>query len=88
MSDRPPADARAAGRGKGLPAEDDRTAAREWWLRTTLVLQAPRAVFVALRDDSNDASDRAEPVLLIVWLAGMASVLSTATAGRLMDTHE
>jgi len=62
---------------------------REWWLRTVLVLQAPRAVLVALRDDSPQAaSARAEPVLLIVWLAGMASVLSTTTAGRLMDDHD
>jgi hypothetical protein len=62
---------------------------RDWWLRTVLVLQAPRAVFLALRDGSPEAaSARAEPVLLIVWLAGMASVLSTATAGRLMDDRD
>jgi hypothetical protein len=63
--------------------------ARDWWLRTVLVLQAPRAVFVALRDDSPEAaSDRSEPVLLIVLLAGMASVLSTTTAAHLMDDRE
>ena len=62
---------------------------RDWWLRTLLVLQSPRAAFVALRDDSPEsASLRAEPVLLIVWLAGIASVLSTATAGRLLDDPE
>jgi hypothetical protein len=62
---------------------------REWWLRTVLVLQAPRAVFVALRDDTPEsAAQRSEPVLLIVWLAGMASVLSTSTAAHLMDDHE
>jgi hypothetical protein len=60
--------------------------AADWWLRTGLVLTAPRAVFAALRDDSEEAeAARAEPVLAILWLAGMASVLSTATAGRLMD---
>lgn len=65
------------------------SAERDWWLRTVLVLQAPRAVFFALRDESPEAaSARAEPVLLIVWLAGMASVLSTATAGRLMDDQD
>ncbi len=49
---------------------------RDWWLRTVLVLQRPRPVFVALRDDSKEASgDLAEPVLLIVWLAGIAVVL-------------
>ena len=45
-----------------------------------LVLQHPRAVFVALRDDSKESSaDRAEPVLLIVWLAGIAAVLADAS---------
>jgi hypothetical protein len=59
---------------------------REWWLRTALVLTAPRAVFVALRQDGEDgAADRAEPVLLIVLLAGVAFVLSTRTAATLMD---
>jgi hypothetical protein len=43
-------------------------------------------VFVALRDDSKDSlADRAEPVLAIVLLAGVAAVLSTSTAGTLMD---
>ena len=54
---------------------------REWWLRTALVLQAPRAVFVALRDDSREAaSDRAEPVLLVVLLAGIALALGSGAA--------
>ncbi len=53
---------------------------RDWWLRTLLVLQRPRPVFVALRDDDPDAvAERAEPVLLIVWLAGIAAVLADAT---------
>src|SRR5207244_11296436 len=61
---------------------------QEWWVRSLLVLQAPRAVFVALRDDSGEAaSDRAEPVLAIVLLAGIASVLSTTTAAHLLDDH-
>ena len=55
---------------------------REWWLRTLLVLQAPRPVFAALRDDSDDsAGDRAEPVLLVVWLAGMALAFGSGAAG-------
>ena len=59
---------------------------RDWWLRALLVLQRPRPVFVALRDDSKESvSDRAEPVLAIVLLAGIAAVLSTKTAGTLMD---
>jgi hypothetical protein len=50
------------------------------------VLQAPRPVFRALRDDSDEAAaDRAEPVLLVILLAGAVGVLSTSTAGRLMD---
>ena len=53
---------------------------RDWWLRTLLVLQRPRPVFVALRDDDPEAvAERAEPVLLIVWLAGIAAVLADAT---------
>jgi hypothetical protein len=59
---------------------------RDWWLRTLLVLQRPRPVFVALRDESKESvSDRAEPVLLIVLLAGIVLVLSTGTAAHLMD---
>jgi hypothetical protein len=53
---------------------------RDWWLRTLLVLQRPRPVFVALRDDDPDlAAERGEPVLLIVWLAGIAAVLAGST---------
>ncbi len=64
----------------------DASGERDWWLRTLLVLQAPRAVFVALRDDSEEAAgERAEPVLAVILLAGIAGVLSTGAAGRLMD---
>jgi hypothetical protein len=59
---------------------------RDWWLRTLLVLQRPRPVFAALRDDSREAAaDRAEPVLLIVILAGVAAILVSPTAARLND---
>jgi hypothetical protein len=51
-----------------------------------LVLQRPRAVFVALRDDSSEsASDRSEQILAVVILAGIAVVLVTPTAATLMD---
>jgi hypothetical protein len=64
---------------------DDR-GVRDWWLRTLLVATHPRAVFVALRDDSPEAaSDRAEQVLAIVILAGIAAVLATPTAAHLSD---
>jgi hypothetical protein len=57
---------------------------RDWWLRTLLVLGAPRAVFVALRDQGEQSlSDRAEPVLAIVLLTGMAFALaSSASSGH------
>jgi hypothetical protein len=59
---------------------------RDWWLRTLLVLQHPRPVFVALRDESKESvADRAEPVLAIVLLTGIVAVLSTKTASQLMD---
>jgi hypothetical protein len=59
---------------------------RDWWLRTLLVLQRPRPVFAALRDDTREAAaDRAEPVLLVVLLAGIAAVLATRTAAHLND---
>src|SRR5258705_8218784 len=59
---------------------------RDWWLRTLLVLQRPRPVFVALRDDTREAAgDRSEQVLLIVLLAGIATLLFTGTAAHLND---
>ena len=59
---------------------------RDWWLRTLLVLQAPHAVFVQLRDDSDDAAEaRQEPVTAIVLLAGIAGVLASTVAGRTLD---
>src|SRR5690348_1166100 len=54
---------------------------REWWLRAVLVLQSPRAVFASLRDDTDEAaSERAEPVLLIILLAGTAAALASDAA--------
>jgi Yip1 domain len=62
---------------------------RDWWLRALLVLQSPRAVFAALRDGSDEqVQARQEPVLAIVWLAGIAGVLSTNQASRLLDDFE
>jgi hypothetical protein len=61
---------------------------RDWWLRTLLVLQHPRPVFVALRDESKQSlSDRAEPILAVVLLAGIAGALDSSTASHLMDTN-
>ena len=63
-----------------------RSEERAWLLRALLVLQSPRSVFAALRDDSDEsARARAEPITALVILAGIASVLWTPVAGRLLD---
>jgi hypothetical protein len=60
-----------------------------WWLRVPLVLWAPRPVFAALRDDSTEAAEvRQEPLAAVVFLAGVAGVLMTSSAGRLLDRPE
>jgi len=59
---------------------------RDWWLRAVLVLQRPGAVFAAMRRDNAEA--RQEPVLAIVLLAGIAGVLSTNLADRVLDDFE
>jgi hypothetical protein len=62
---------------------------RQWWLRTLAIFQSPRAVFAALRDDSEEqAAARQEPVLALVFLAGIAGVLSARETGRLLDYRE
>ena len=67
-------------------AEDVASQDRAWLARALLVLVDPRPVFAALREDSDDAARaRQEPVMAIVGLAGIASVLWTSVAGRLLD---
>ena len=62
---------------------------RQWWLRALAVFQAPRAVFAALRDDSDEAAGaRQEPVLALVFLAGIAGVLLTGARERFLDDPE
>ena len=62
---------------------------KSWFLRALLVLQSPRPVFGAIRDDSNDVAEaRAEAAAAIVWFAGMAGVLATPVAGTLLDDAE
>jgi len=62
---------------------------RAWWLRVPGVLLGPRPVFFALREgDPDDVAARSEPILLIVWLAGAASVLATPTAAGLLDNPD
>ena len=62
---------------------------RAWWLRVPAVLFSPRPVFFALREeDPDDVVARSEPVLLLVWLAGAASVLASPTASGLLDNPD
>jgi hypothetical protein len=62
---------------------------RAWLLRALLVLQSPRAVFAALRDDSEEAAGaRSEPIIALVWIAGISCVLATPVAGRVLDDYE
>jgi hypothetical protein len=62
---------------------------RQWWLRTLAVFQSPRAVFAALRPDSDEeAAARQEPITALVWLAGIAVVLATRARGRFLDDPE
>ena len=56
---------------------------RDWWLRAGLVLQRPTPVFADLRGDDEEA--REEPLLAIILLAGVAGVLSTNLASRVLD---
>ena len=59
---------------------------RDWWLRALLVLQRPRVVFAALRsDDPRNLEARQEPILALIFLAGIAGVLSTDVASRVLD---
>jgi hypothetical protein len=68
---------------------DELSPERAWWLRVPAVLLSPRPVFFALReDDPDDVAARSEPILLLIWLAGAASVLASPTAGGLLDNPE
>ena len=59
---------------------------RSWWLRAPAVLVAPRAVFVSLRDESEEAVDaQQEPLLAIAGLAGIAGVLGTPVGRHLLN---
>jgi len=64
----------------------DSTLERSWWLRAPAVLVAPRAVFVSLRDESDEAIEaRQEPLTAIVGLAGIAAVLGSPVARHLLN---
>ena len=59
---------------------------KQWWLRTLAILQSPRPVFAALRDESKQEMEaREEPVLALILLAGIAGILLVPETGRLLD---
>jgi hypothetical protein len=59
---------------------------RSWWLRAPAVLVAPHAVFVSLRDESQESAEsRQEPITAIVGRAGIAGVLGTPVARQLLN---
>jgi hypothetical protein len=57
-----------------------------WWERTLLVLRQPAEVFAALRED--DDGSRSEPLLAIVFLAGISGVLGTNAFSHTLDDFE
>ncbi len=62
---------------------------RQWWLRVPAVFLGPASVFAALRNEEQEDIDaRQEPILALVYLAGIAAVLATSTAGTLLDDAE
>jgi hypothetical protein len=72
-----------------IEAHSELTPSRAWWLRVPAVLLGPRSVFFALREDEeDDVAARSEPLLLIIWLAGVAAVLATPTAADILDNPE
>jgi len=55
-------------------------------LRAPAVLVAPRAVFVSLRDESEEAAEeRQEPITALAGLAGIAAVLGSPVARHLLN---
>ena len=62
---------------------------RNWWLRAPAVLVAPRAVFVSLRDESDEAIEaRQDQLIAMAGLAGIASVLGTPVARSLLNDFD
>ena len=72
-----------------VEAHEPLSPSRAWWLRVPAVLLSPRAVFFALREDEDDdVAARSEPLLLVIWMAGIAAVLATPTAADILDQPE
>ena len=70
--------------------ERARSGEREWWLRALLVVQSPRAVFAALRDDSDEARSwrGRSPCSRSCSSPGSPACCTTSVAGRLLDDSE
>ncbi len=67
-------------------AREEISPSRAWWLRVPATILSPRSVFFALREeDDEDVAARSEPLLLVIWLAGIAAVLATPTAADILD---
>lgn len=59
---------------------------RSWWLRALAALAAPHAIFVQLRDESEDAVDeRRETLFAILALASISVVLVSPTFRRMLN---
>jgi hypothetical protein len=59
---------------------------RNWWLRAPAVLAAPRAVFISLRDESEESLEaRQEPLAAMIALASFSVVLVSPTFRRLLN---
>ena len=59
---------------------------RNWWLRSLVVLVAPRAVFASLRDDSEEATQgRQDPLIVVAVLAAISVVLVSPTFRRMLN---
>jgi hypothetical protein len=62
---------------------------RVWWRRTLELLWRPRSTFEAFVGESDeDAAARAEPLLAIAWLSGIAAVLISSAAVNPLDNFQ
>jgi hypothetical protein len=71
--------------GVSTASEQTPSLQRDWWLRALAVFQSPQPVFAAMQDSPRAAQARQEPLVAFIFLAGMAGVLMTPLAGRLLD---
>jgi hypothetical protein len=71
------------------PFPESKQLEREWWLRCVLILVSPRAVLSALRDDRHPSAEaRQEPMIAVLFLAGLSIFFASRTAGQLYDSPD